>query len=73
MPYWRNAWNKFDFLLVCTSLFDMICAYALSPSVAKAFGVNKILRLLRISRMFKLVKGIKVRRSRLQGLIHLHT
>jgi hypothetical protein len=52
----------------------MICAYALSPSVAKAFGVNKILRLLRISRMFKLVKGIKVRRSRLeQGLMHMHT
>jgi hypothetical protein len=62
LPYWRNSWNKFDFLLVCASLFDIICAYALSASIAKVFGVNKLLRLLRISRMFKLVKGIKVRR-----------
>ncbi len=59
-PYWKSPWNKFDFLLVCTSLFDIICSYALSASLAKVLGVQKLLRLLRISRMFKLVRGIAV-------------
>jgi hypothetical protein len=59
-PYWKSPWNKFDFLLVCTSLFDILCTYTLSASLAKALGVQKLLRLLRISRMFKLVKSISV-------------
>ncbi len=67
LPFWHNPWNKFDFVLVWTSVLDTIYSLSLTEAQAKMLGVQKLLRLLRLLRMFKLVKSIKVRRWRTPG------
>jgi hypothetical protein len=34
--YWKNSWNKFDLLLLISSVVDMIVALAMGGKVAAA-------------------------------------
>lgn len=61
--YWRNHWNKFDFFIVLASIFDLVISL-LARSFSEVFSalkIQKLLQILRLSRMLKLVKSLKVR------------
>jgi len=60
--YFYYGWNRFDFIVVAISIFDVM----LDSFGKKAFAFMKagpqlarIFRVMRISRLFKLVKGLK--------------
>eukprot|EP00882_Tetradesmus_deserticola_P020321 GHRQ01021939.1.p2 GENE.GHRQ01021939.1~~GHRQ01021939.1.p2 ORF type:complete len:274 (+),score=131.28 GHRQ01021939.1:201-1022(+) len=57
--YWKNNWNKFDLVLLISSLVDMIVALAMG-SHANFLKVQKIMRLLRLARVVKLMRSMKV-------------
>jgi hypothetical protein len=52
--YWNDQWNKFDFFVVMTSIFDI--GMLLMGSKTKALSVTKTFRVLRISRLLRLIK-----------------
>ncbi len=55
--YFHENWNKFDFLIVCTSLFS------LNEDLLEGFNVTA-LRIIRVARLLRMVKTSK-------GLRHL--
>ncbi|WIA07983.1 hypothetical protein OEZ85_007455 [Tetradesmus obliquus] len=66
--YWKNSWNKFDLLLLVSSLVDMIVALVMG-SHASFLKVQKIMRLLRLARVVKLMRSMKGLRSLFGTLI----
>lgn len=50
--YWRNSWNKFDFIIVVGSILDLTASFLSAAFV-------RLIRLFRISRMFRLIKSLK--------------
>ncbi|WIA28050.1 hypothetical protein OEZ86_010635 [Tetradesmus obliquus] len=66
--YWKNSWNKFDLLLLVSSLADMIVALVMG-SHASFLKVQKIMRLLRLARVVKLMRSMKGLRSLFGTLI----
>jgi len=57
--YWKSGWNRFDLLLVASSLADMLVSLVGAAEVG-ALKIQKVMRLLRLARVIKLVRGAKV-------------
>nr|CAB3227403.1 voltage-dependent T-type calcium channel subunit alpha-1G [Phallusia mammillata] len=60
--YLKSGWNVLDFILVVTSLIDVIMTLA-SSSGSKLFGILRVLRLLRALRPLRVISrapGLKV-------------
>ena len=58
--YWKDSWNKFDFLIVLTSL----------PGLLGLMGNGTgVFRIFRIARLFKLVQGAKGLRTLFNTLL----
>eukprot|EP00775_Hariotina_reticulata_P006841 gene6841-7059_t len=66
--YWKVSWNKFDFLLLLSSVVDMAVALGMG-SHASFLQVQKIMRLLRLARVVKLMRSMKGLRSLFGTLI----
>ena len=58
--YWKVGWNRFDLLLVASSLADMLVSLIGGADV-RALKIQKVMRLLRLARVVKLVRGMTVR------------
>ena len=61
-PYWDDPWNKFDFILVVFSLFDIaISVIDLNFSFFRVLRVGRVLgrllRIIRVSRIARLAKA----------------
>lgn len=56
VPYIRNRWNQFDFGLVVMSGVELGFGFLYSVKWLAIFRLQKMLRLLRVSRLFKIVK-----------------
>lgn len=58
--YFNNAWNKFDFFVVVTSLGDFILKFFEGESTATTLLIGpqiaRILRVLRLTRVIKLAE-----------------
>ena len=55
--YFETGWNKFDFFIVLSSLFDMSLDFVdmeASPFLQTAPSIIRILRVLRVSRVLRL-------------------
>ena len=59
--YFGDAWNRFDFTLVCVSLVDQFASSLMEflPIPPMLLRVLRLLRLLRIMRMLKSFKGLR--------------
>jgi hypothetical protein len=57
--YWKIGWNRFDLLLVASSLADLLVSLIGGAEVS-ALKIQKVMRLLRLARVVKLVRGAKV-------------
>ncbi|KAI8464917.1 MAG: Ion transport protein-domain-containing protein [Monoraphidium minutum] len=66
--YWKVGWNRFDLLLVASSLADMLVSLIGGANVS-ALKIQKVMRLLRLARVVKLVRGMKGVRSLFGTLI----
>jgi hypothetical protein len=58
--YWKSGWNRFDFLLVASSIADMLVSLVAGAEV-RALKIQKVMRLMRLARVVKLLRGMKVR------------
>jgi hypothetical protein len=56
-PYFRDSWNKFDFIIVLATLLGIILDQTTSVSVG---GKATIARAFRVARLFRIVKRAKV-------------
>ena len=59
--YWVNNWNKFDFCVVISSIVDLIMnqlGNQLGSFLRVGPQLARILRVLRVSRLFRLAKGL---------------
>eukprot|EP00741_Cyanophora_paradoxa_P021922 tig00021428_g21160.t1 len=54
--YWRNAYNRFDFVILCLSLLDFVSAF-FGNALKGAFNL-KFLRILRALRALRAMRGI---------------
>lgn len=66
--YWRSGWNRFDLLLVLSSVADMLVSLVGGAQVG-ALKIQKVMRLMRLARVVKLVRGAKGIRSLFSTLI----
>lgn len=57
--YFQTAWNKFDFFVVCASLFDLALEFVDTESMQDLpiGNVAKVLRVLRVSRVLRLAQS----------------
>jgi len=69
--YFQTAWNKFDFFVVCASLFDLGLEFVDTESMKDLpiGNVAKVLRVLRVTRVLRLAQSSK----ELQALIQTIT
>merc|ERR1711868_93074 len=49
--YWKDAWNRFDFACVLSTIIGIICKYGFDLEIA---SVTSVVRIFRIARLFKL-------------------
>lgn len=54
VPFWKSAWNVFDFLIVCISMVSMFMKNL--PGI----GVLRLFRAFRVFRLFKRIKSLRV-------------
>jgi hypothetical protein len=57
--YFRNGWNRFDFFVVLSSILDIILSYTNNknnPILAAGPQLIRVFRVLRVTRLFRLVK-----------------
>mmetsp|Transcript_130479 Transcript_130479/g.239954 ORF Transcript_130479/g.239954 Transcript_130479/m.239954 type:complete len:512 (-) Transcript_130479:11-1546(-) len=54
VPFWKSAWNVFDFTIVCISLVSMFM------SNLPGIGVLRLFRAFRVFRLFKRIKSLRV-------------
>ena len=59
--YFQTAWNKFDFFVVCASLFDLGLEFVDTENMKDLpiGNVAKVLRVLRVSRVLRLAQSSK--------------
>jgi hypothetical protein len=55
--YMLNNWNRFDFFIVSTSIIDIVMNLLEGNETIQQF--IKIIKLLRIARLFKIAKNVK--------------
>ena len=70
--YFRDAWNRFDFVVVMGSLIDILISDilqvdAISGAVFRLFRVGRVLG--RVARMFRVAKNVKALNQIYQTLI----
>lgn len=53
--YWRNNWNKFDFIVVILSYPEFFLKIGASTSVFRVFRIGRILRLIKKARQLNLL------------------
>jgi hypothetical protein len=68
--YWADRWSRFDFFLVCTSLFDQIASEVLAGVLPIPPMLLRTLRVLRIVRILRLLRSFKELRSLLVTMIY---
>jgi len=59
VQYFYSNWNNFDFVIVCTSLLDIMMDILGSDFIEflnTGPQIARVLRVLRVSRLFKLMK-----------------
>lgn len=60
--YFENAWNKFDFFVVCSSIMDFVLG-AMDSSSLDAVKVlpqlARVMRVLRVTRLLKFAEGLQ--------------
>lgn len=59
--YFRSSWNKFDFVVVMTSLVDLIMTFFLGSSITflrVGPQLARIMRVLRVSRLIRILKSL---------------
>jgi hypothetical protein len=59
--YFRSSWNKFDFVVVMTSIVDLIMTFFLGSSVTflrVGPQLARIMRVLRVSRLIRILKSL---------------
>ena len=63
LSYFSDSWNRFDFFVVCASVFDLVLAFANGDGGGQAgkFSsvgpqIAKLMRVLRVTRVTKLLK-----------------
>jgi len=59
VTYFQTAWNKFDFFVVCASLFDLALEFVDTEAMGDLpiGNVAKVLRVLRVSRVLRLAQS----------------
>eukprot|EP00937_MAST-01D_sp_MAST-1D-sp2_P001962 g1962.t1 len=57
--YLRSGWNRLDFFIVCTSIFNMVCSSALSSEQYQQMAFLGSLRALRAFRPLRLINRFK--------------
>ena len=67
--YFSDNWNRFDFFLVVTSLFDQFAAELLEAILPIPPMLLRILRVARIMRIMRLLKGFKGIRDLLMTMV----
>jgi len=67
--YFADNWNRFDFFLVVTSLFDQFAAELLEAVLPIPPMLLRILRVARIMRIMRLLKGFKGIRDLLMTMV----
>lgn len=71
--YFSKAWNKFDFMVVCTSMIDIILSsFNLQQLRLLRIGPQliRILRVLRVSRFIRIAKSMKNLQNQIFTLIY---
>lgn len=68
--YFDTAWNKFDFFVVCASLFDLALEFVDAEAIKQMNigNVAKVLRVLRVSRVLRLASKSKGLQALLQTI-----
>ncbi len=61
--YFRDAWCRFDFFLVCTSLLDQFATELLAAYLPIPPMLLRVLRVFRILRILRLLKGARELRN----------
>jgi two pore calcium channel protein 1/two pore calcium channel protein 3 len=58
--YFDENWNKFDFLLVMTTvLFDVILAQIFNGNVGSSLQASKVLKITKIQKVFRLFRAFR--------------
>jgi hypothetical protein len=68
--YFGDTWSRFDFVLVCTSLFDQFASELLAQVLPMPPMLLRVLRILRIVRILRLLKGAKEVRNLIMTMIY---
>ena len=63
--YWKDGWNRFDFVIVAISVFELIMMFAPGDGI----GGLTFLRLLRLLRVMRMLNSLPALRSVTQSLI----
>jgi len=68
--YFQTAWNKFDFFVVCASLFDLSLEFVDTEDMKDLpiGNVAKVLRVLRVSRVLRLAQSSQEIQALLQTI-----
>ncbi|KAK3234240.1 mitochondrial thiamine pyrophosphate transporter [Cymbomonas tetramitiformis] len=56
--YWKDGWNRFDFVIVMGSLLDLMVA-VLNASFLRIFRVGRISRISRVMRLTRSLNGVQ--------------
>lgn len=71
--YFSKAWNRFDFMVVCTSMIDIILS-SFNVQQLKMLRLGpqliRILRVLRVSRFIRIAKSMKNLQNQISTLIY---
>jgi voltage-gated sodium channel len=63
--YWKDGWNRFDFVIVAISVFELIMMFAPGDGI----GGLTFLRLLRLLRVMRMLNSLPALRSVTQSLM----
>ena len=58
--YWRESWNRFDFVIVVVSIFELVITNALGIRSLVIVSLFRIFRIGRILRLAKATKSLRV-------------
>jgi hypothetical protein len=58
--YWRDSWNIFDFIIVCSAWFGTIASNIQSLNIGSSASIVKSLRIMRVFKIIKKYKNLKI-------------
>ena len=60
--YFLDSWNQFDFIIVFTSLMDIVLSNAVNMSSIRIYPqLIRVLRIIRITRLFKIMRNKRLK------------